>query len=199
MITTWENAISWARRAAGGAAVDATDAERIAASMRVAAEAASAGDAPASIRSQERAPNDKPWLLYVNYAGPHPPMDITRSMASHYRGPDRTIDGFPQPHDYKGDITPEHHLRIRQNYAAMIENIDRWTGVYLDTLERRGELDNTIIVYSSDHGEMLGDHGLIYKGARFYEGLVHDLLNDYGKEQVMEDITRWIVARVPAA
>lgn len=64
MITTWENAISWARRAAGGAAVDATDAERIAASMRAAAEAASAGDAPASVRSQERAPNDKLQALF---------------------------------------------------------------------------------------------------------------------------------------
>jgi arylsulfatase len=41
----------------------------------------------------------------------------------------------------------------------MIENIDRWLGVYIETLSRRGELDNTIIVYSSDHGEMLGDHG----------------------------------------
>jgi arylsulfatase A-like enzyme len=107
----------------------------------------------------DRAPKDKPWLLYVNFAGPHPPMDITVSMERRFRGPDRTIDGFPQPHDYRGTIAPEHHLRIRQNYAAMVENIDRWVGVYLDALERRGELANTIVVYSSDHGEMLGDHG----------------------------------------
>ena len=42
----------------------------------------------------------------------------------------------------------------------MVENIDRWVGVYLDELRKRGELENTLIVYSSDHGEMLGDHGL---------------------------------------
>jgi arylsulfatase A-like enzyme len=116
----------------------------------------------------DRAPKDRPWLLYVNYAGPHPPMDITASMERRFRGPDRVIDGFPQPHDYRGDIKPEHHLRIRQNYAAMIENIDRWTGVYLDTLERRGELDNTLIVYASDHGEMLGDHGRWGKSVPFH-------------------------------
>ena len=116
----------------------------------------------------ERAPKGSPWLLYVNFAGPHPPMDITTSMERRYRGPDRVIDGFPQPHDYRGTIVPEHHLRIRQNYAAMIENIDRWVGVYLDTLERRGELDNTIIVYSSDHGEMLGDHGRWGKSVPFH-------------------------------
>jgi len=42
----------------------------------------------------------------------------------------------------------------------MVENIDRWLGVYVEELRQRGELDNTIIVYSSDHGEMLGDHNL---------------------------------------
>ena len=41
----------------------------------------------------------------------------------------------------------------------MIENIDRWLGVYVGYLRQRGELDNTVIVYSSDHGEMCGDHG----------------------------------------
>ena len=64
MITTWENAISWARAAAGGTAVGSADAERIATAMREAAEAASAGDAPASVRSQERAPNDKLQALF---------------------------------------------------------------------------------------------------------------------------------------
>ncbi|HUP24950.1 MAG TPA: sulfatase-like hydrolase/transferase [Thermoanaerobaculia bacterium] len=107
----------------------------------------------------ERAPREKPWLLWVNFAGPHPPMDITAAMERRYRGPDRTIDGFAPPHAYRGSIDSQHHLRIRQNYAAMIENIDRWVGTYLETLERRGELENTIVVYASDHGEMLGDHG----------------------------------------
>ena len=116
----------------------------------------------------DRAPTGSPWLLYVNFAGPHPPMDITTTMERRFRGPDRLIDGFPQPHDYRGTIVPEHHLRIRQNYAAMLENIDRWTGIYLDTLERRGELESTIIVYASDHGEMLGDHGRWGKSVPFH-------------------------------
>ena len=41
----------------------------------------------------------------------------------------------------------------------MVENIDRWVGIFVRELEKRGELENTVIVYSSDHGEMLGDHG----------------------------------------
>jgi arylsulfatase A-like enzyme len=101
----------------------------------------------------ERAPKDKPWFLAVNFTGPHNPMDITRSMEPGCRG-----RNYPQPNrpfDYPGET----HVAIRQNYTAMVENIDQWTGVYVETLRRRGELDRTLIIYSSDHGEMLGDHG----------------------------------------
>jgi arylsulfatase A-like enzyme len=108
----------------------------------------------------DRAPSDTPWHLVVNFNGPHVPADITERMARLYRGPDRVIDGFPQPHGYTGAADAAAHLGARQNYSAMIENIDRWLGIYLDKLAERGELDNTIVVYSSDHGEMLGDHTL---------------------------------------
>lgn len=103
-------------------------------------------------------PRGEPWFQIVNFAGPHPPMDITGRMERRFRGPDGIIDDFPQPHAYDGPWDAPHQIRIRQNYAAMIENIDRWIGLYVDQLEERGELDNTVIVYSSDHGEMLGDH-----------------------------------------
>jgi arylsulfatase A-like enzyme len=107
----------------------------------------------------EAAPRDRPWFQIVNFAGPHSPTDVTRRMDALYRGPDRVIDAFPQPHAYTGAIQPAMHTAIRQSYAAMIENIDRWLGIYLDALARRGELDSTIVVWASDHGEMLGDHG----------------------------------------
>ena len=48
---------------------------------------------------------------------------------------------------------------IRQNYTAMCENIDRTIGLYLDKVASMGQFDNTIILFSSDHGEMLGNHG----------------------------------------
>jgi arylsulfatase A-like enzyme len=97
-------------------------------------------------------PAGKPWFLQVNFTGPHSPLDITRRM-------ERTVRQleYPGPHD-ASLLSPEKHTAIRRNYAAMIENIDRWLGLYIAELRRRGELENTLIVYSSDHGEMLGDH-----------------------------------------
>lgn len=100
----------------------------------------------------KRFPAGKPWHLVVNFVGPHDPMDITARMEKTCRG-----RSFPQP-NASTQFTPQIHNAIRQNYTAMAENLDRWAGIFLAELKRRGELDNTIIVFSSDHGEMLGDH-----------------------------------------
>lgn len=102
-----------------------------------------------------RAPKGNPWFIQINFAGPHSPMDITRRMEAKCR----LQTGFPQP-NRNTQFDEETHEAIRQNYSAMVTNIDRWLGLYIDELEKRGELENTLIVYGSDHGEMLGDHNL---------------------------------------
>ncbi len=66
-----------------------------------------------------------------------------------------------------------HGQTVKAAYYAMIELIDHEFGRLLDALDAMGELDNTVVLFHSDHGEMLGDHGLLYKGCRFFEGLVH--------------------------
>lgn len=134
------------------------------------------------LQLMKNVPEGKPWFLQVNFTGPHQPLDITETMKEWYEGVD-----FPQPNDeerrhapyppdgwdYYGEIKkswhePNHpgkpHTRgqnneVRRNYSAMVENIDRWLGVYIETLKERGELENTLIIYASDHGDMLGDHG----------------------------------------
>jgi choline-sulfatase len=100
----------------------------------------------------ENAPKDKPWFMQVNWPGPHDPEDITRRMESTVRQLQ-----FPQPFN-NTEFSAATHLAIRQNYSAMVENIDRWVGIYLEKLAQRKELDNTLVIFSSDHGEMLGDH-----------------------------------------
>ena len=62
---------------------------------------------------------------------------------------------------------------VKACYYAMIEHIDHELGRLLNVLEDVGQLENTVIIFTSDHGELLGDHGLLYKGCRFFEGLVH--------------------------
>ncbi|UCG58159.1 MAG: sulfatase-like hydrolase/transferase [Phycisphaerales bacterium] len=104
-------------------------------------------------------PMGKPWFIQVNFNGPHPPMDITKSMYEKWK--DTT---FPPPIAGKGtDLSAK-----RRNYGAMIHNIDRWLGIFQKELKKRGDLENTLIVYCSDHGEMLGDRGMGGKSKPFH-------------------------------
>lgn len=99
------------------------------------------------------APADKPWFMQVNFAGPHSPLDVTTRMHPLYDGE----DGFPLA-NRNTEYPADKHLQMRRNYSAMVENIDRLCGLLIDEVAARGELDNTLIIFSSDHGEMLGDH-----------------------------------------
>jgi arylsulfatase A-like enzyme len=97
-------------------------------------------------------PSGTPWHLVVNFVGPHGPFDVTPAMSERWSGAE-----IPPPADHPDPHSETVRTR-RRNYAAMIENIDTQIGRILAEVERRGEMDNTVIVYASDHGEMLGDH-----------------------------------------
>lgn len=97
---------------------------------------------------------------------------------------------MPGPHLVDGDLAAQQRLadcdfqnkgkrfderagKIAQaHYYAMIAQIDDQFARILQALEETGQRDNTVIIFTSDHGETLGDHGLMWKGCRFYEGLV---------------------------
>lgn len=114
-------------------------------------------------------PRDAPWLLWVNFPGPHDPFDPPLELQERYDGVD-----FPLPvaMEESFDGKPLNHQQIRRNYSACCEGIDEWVGKLIEVVEARGELDNTVIIFSSDHGEMLGDHGRFTKQVPF-EGSVH--------------------------
>lgn len=78
-------------------------------------------------------------------------------------------------HDKVASHVPDAYdaLAVKANYYAMIHQLDAQLARIIEALRRTGQLDNTIVLYHSDHGEMLGDHGLVLKGCRFFEGLVH--------------------------
>jgi arylsulfatase len=97
-------------------------------------------------------PQGQPWHLVFNFPGPHNPMDITQRMHASVQG-----RHYPQPIRSR-EYSAATHNAIRQNYTAMCETIDQQMGRVLAEVEKRGELANTIVVFCSDHGEMLGDH-----------------------------------------
>ena len=104
----------------------------------------------------DRAPAGKPWYLEVNLQNPHHPWDITEGMHRLYREPEAA---FPLPEFCDLDLADGTHAEVRRNYAAMVEHLDQCLGRFLAKLKERGELENTLVVFASDHGEMLGDYG----------------------------------------
>jgi len=131
--------------------------------------------------------DDQPWFLSVNPFDPHPPFD---APWEYYRRFDP--EQMPGAHFEEGDLAhqqkltaagidfqsvPRHpdelqHRHLQASYYAMIEQLDHELGRLLDHLDASGALDDTIVVFMSDHGESLGDHGLVLKGCRFIEGLI---------------------------
>jgi len=68
---------------------------------------------------------------------------------------------------------PHEHRMIRAGYWAMCDFIDVQVGRMLEALEQTGQRENTIVIFTSDHGEMLGDHGLYIKGPFLYDEAIH--------------------------
>ena len=110
-------------------------------------------------------PDGRPFLMHVGFAGPHSPIEPLGRLMDFYRE-------RPEPPPGGWDDVPDWVLDGRRGYRAMITEVDEWIGRIRDCLARRGELDDTIFVYTSDHGEMAGDHQRFDKCC-FFEGAVH--------------------------
>jgi arylsulfatase A-like enzyme len=126
-----------------------------------------------------------PWLCSVNIYDPHGPFDPPQEYVDRF-----DIDSLPEPLFRESDLAAQQRLagimfqsKVKRpaypdakltlaKYWAQIELIDENVGRMLEVLEETGQREDTVVIFTSDHGEMAGDHGLNKKGCRFYEGLV---------------------------
>jgi choline-sulfatase len=126
----------------------------------------------------ETIPDDFPWHLFVSFVGPHDPYDPPTEYADRYREaamPAAVVDDLQGKPNWVKERAPnrdpETVADVRRQYCALIELIDDEIGRILDALEARGMLEDTIIVFASDHGEMMGDHGLYFKSMAYEPSL----------------------------
>ena len=127
---------------------------------------------------------NEPWCCWVSFGGPHEPWDAPDPYGKMYTPNDmpevrpipRSFDGRPKgyldtllaksPNLDSGDVAA-----LRANYAGNVSLIDDQIGQIIETISSRGQLNNTAIILVSDHGEMNGDAGLLYK-ENFLDGAV---------------------------
>ena len=118
----------------------------------------------------ETVSDEFPWFYHVGFIGPHDPFDPPTEYGEIYRKavmPEpivSSVEGKPHWQSTRRlSIDSEEIAQTRRQYCASITLIDHYVGAMLDVLERRGLLENTYIVFTSDHGEMLGDHSMYTK------------------------------------
>lgn len=127
-------------------------------------------------------PKSDPLFLQIGFPGPHPPYDPTPEALAPYADRDIPLDPVTeedlenQPQAYQGmrvhnhevdhdsvvlslDPSEEQRLRQRQHYCANVSMIDQRVGEIYEALEEKGYLENSIIIFTSDHGDCLTDHG----------------------------------------
>ncbi len=119
-----------------------------------------------------------PWHLFVSFVGPHFPYHPPNRYAERWRHesmPPRVVamDGKPTWVQEKfDDHDSDFIINARRQYCAKLELIDDCVGRICEAVKRRGEWEDTWIVFSADHGDMLGDHGLMTAGCP-YEPSIH--------------------------
>ena len=124
--------------------------------------------------------NGHPFFMMCGWIQPHPPWNIPTEFDGIYSGKD-IPEPIPMSRDYPdtkegsvwhGDHDSQIHKRkIRESYYTAVTMVDKHVGRILDYLEESNQLDNTLIIFTSDHGEMLQDKGY-YSKELPYEGAV---------------------------
>ncbi len=105
----------------------------------------------------------QPFFLHVGFVAPHSPIQENKDDIARYKDVPETQPRGAKPPPWLADG--------RRGYRAMITHVDRWVGQIVEALANKGLLENTLFIYTSDHGEMAGDHDRFDKGV-FYEGSV---------------------------
>jgi choline-sulfatase len=131
---------------------------------------------------REPARRERPFALCVGFIAPHDPWRAPEPYFSMYYPevelpviPPGHLENLPQAarvlrarHRMEGPFSEEEIRRARAAYFGMITRVDAQIGRLLDCLDEQGLANNTVVVHTSDHGEMLGEHGL-WRKSTFYE------------------------------
>ena len=141
-------------------------------------------EAAAWVEEHCAAEPEQPWFMCASYCKPHAPLVCPSRYLERYRGrvpsveleadDEAALHPYPttQRENYAmAELSREQHDLGRAAYWGCVDFLDDCIGMLLWRLEQAGALEDTIIVYTSDHGDMIGNHGLWWK-AIFYEEAV---------------------------
>jgi len=150
---------------------------------------------------ERRKATTDPFLLWVDIFSPHGPWDVPQPYRDQYvtvepdefeaGGEGDLVEAADQeepeiaieevaalidvPAGAVGDVISEAEVfRLRRTYAGAVTLVDRWVGKFIETMRRMGRMDDTLVIFTSDQGEPLGEHGYVRRFRPWlYEELIH--------------------------
>jgi arylsulfatase A-like enzyme len=117
----------------------------------------------------------RPFFLSLGFYAPHPPLNPPNQYVELYNPADLPLP-VQHPSEMERnryrDVTLEEWQRAKMFFYAMCSVVDHYVAQIMDTLKATGFGDDTLVVFMSDHGDALGDHGQLGKGPSNYESIV---------------------------
>ncbi|MHB8962649.1 MAG: sulfatase-like hydrolase/transferase [Saccharofermentanales bacterium] len=126
-----------------------------------------------------------PWFNYIGVLGPHDPYYVAQEYLDRYpiesiRLPENFYDDMhDKPSLYRrtrerfGQLSESGYKEAIRHYLAFCTFLDNLFGKVVDALKQSGQYENTVILYTSDHGDYVGEHGLFAKGLPCFKGAYH--------------------------
>lgn len=146
---------------------------------------------------REEMPKEQPWILNVNFSKPHSPWHPLPEKYEYYRDKIELSEKYRQPEwelnvvDREqsrhtcGYILDEAHLKeCHAAYHAIVEEHDENVGAVLQALKESGQYEDTMIIYSADHGEMLRAHGAWEKSTMYEDSIRVPMIVKYPEASV---------------
>lgn len=113
----------------------------------------------------------RPWFCYLNWTDPHTPYRAKDGTGS-YSSPATEETDLSDKSDFTAEeprYGPYYQREVHQGQSGEVERLDGWTERLFMALEETGQLDNTVVIFSSDNGFMTGEHGGLTKKSLPYE------------------------------
>jgi arylsulfatase A-like enzyme len=137
----------------------------------------------------------RPWFCWSSFTDPHHPMDPPAPWCDRYAAADMTVPvrhpeelerkpgfhrvwtrGLPEPMRWANPggatLSDRELAEMMAAYYGMVAQLDHNIGRVLQTLAESGQADDTLVIVTTDHGELLGDHQMLFKGPFHYDGLL---------------------------
>jgi arylsulfatase A-like enzyme len=144
----------------------------------------------------------EPFFLHISYFDPHPPYMAPSKYTSRYCSDDMVLPEYVDPVQLGDRLAQQqkalHYDRISESdlketmryYHAAVEwGVDYQIGEILNTLEKKGIVENTVLVFVADHGDFMGEYHMVRKGIFHYDALLHVPMIWYAPGQIKKGLS----------